>query len=491
MLRYTWLRMFAVLTVLALFVAACGEGATDVDDPADDAGDDTADDAGDDLSDDMGDDADDADDMADDADDDMSDDDDSADETDDDADDADADDDEMADGTDPDDVEVGDIAEDQLVLGNVLPETGDLAFLGDPMITATELAVEEINEAGGVLGNDVQLLPGDSGDGDGTVANQTVDRHLAEGVNAIIGAAASGISLTIIDKITGNGIIQFSPANTAPTFTDYPDNGLFFRTAPTDALQGPVLAEQIIEDGGTAVAILGRSDDYGRGLVDAASEALTAAGADVVYEEIYDQQAQNFDAEVSAAAAQSPDAVVIIGFDETARILSSMIEQGIGPDAVNVYGADGNASNDLAEQTDPGNPAVLEGMRGTRPAATANETFVTNLQEFNPDLTELSFAAESYDAVNIIALAAEVAGSTAPEAIAAEINEITRTGGTECQTFAECFELIESGEEFSYTGALGALNFTDDGEPGSGTYEVWEYDAEGQLQVLRTAEVEV
>jgi ABC-type branched-subunit amino acid transport system substrate-binding protein len=447
MLRLKWMRHLAILAVFAMLAAACG-----TDDTAE-PGDETTPDETTDV-----------------------------------------------DTEEPDDTATPDETDDEepvargesdgvLTLGTVLPETGDLAFLGPPMIAAVELAVQDINEAGGVLGQDVELLLGDSGDGDGTVANQTVDRHLAEGADAILGAAASGISLTFIDKVTGAGVIQFSPSNTAVTFTDYDDGGFYFRTAPSDALQGPVLADQIVADGGTAVALLARSDDYGRGLAEATAEALEEAGAEVVYNEVYDQNAQNFDADVSAVAAESPDAVVIVGFDESARILQSMIEQGIGPADVNVYGVDGNAANDLAEQTNPEDPSVLEGMRGTRPAAQQNEEFVNRLQEFRPELTELSFSGESYDATIIIALAAAIAGSDDPEAIAAEINDVTRPGGTECTEVAECLQLIEDGEDITYSGVLGVLNFQDEGEPGAGTYEIWEIGNDGQLSVIDTVEI--
>ncbi|MDQ3030427.1 MAG: ABC transporter substrate-binding protein, partial [Actinomycetota bacterium] len=136
-----------------------------------------------------------------------------------------------------------------LTLGTLLPETGSLAFLGPPEFAGVDLAVQDINEAGGVLGEDVEVIDGDSGDTTTDIANQTVDRLLSQDADAIIGAASSGVSLTVIDKITGAGVVQFSPANTAPDFTDYDDNGLYFRTAPSDVLQGQVLAEVIAEEG--------------------------------------------------------------------------------------------------------------------------------------------------------------------------------------------------------------------------------------------------
>ena len=106
-----------------------------------------------------------------------------------------------------------------LVLGSMLPATGDLAFLGPPEFAGVEMALEEIDAAGGVLGSPVTYIEGDSGDTTTDIASQTVDSQLAQGVNAIIGAASSGVSLTVIDKITTNGVVQFSPANTAPNLT--------------------------------------------------------------------------------------------------------------------------------------------------------------------------------------------------------------------------------------------------------------------------------
>src|SRR4051812_1418356 len=143
-----------------------------------------------------------------------------------------------------------------LVIGTLLPLTGNLAFLGPPEVAGARLAVNDINAAGGVLGQPVQLVEGDSGDASTDTATQTVDRLLQGGANAIIGAASSGVSLTVIDRITGSGVVQFSPANTSDQFTDYNDNGLYFRTAPPDTLQSRALSDLIINDGNNTVGIM-------------------------------------------------------------------------------------------------------------------------------------------------------------------------------------------------------------------------------------------
>lgn len=216
--------------------------------------------------------------------------------------------------------------EDTFRMGYVLPETGPLAFLGPPQIESVRMAVSQMNEAGGILGADVELFEGDEA-GDVGVASESVDSLLGNDVHAIMGAAASGMSLGIIDQITGAGVLQCSASNTAPDFTGYDDNGLYFRTAPSDVLQGPLMAEEISADGHSSVAIIPRADDYGVGLANSIESALEEIGVEVVYNEPYDEEAPTFDADVSAALADDPDAVVLISFDEGVEILQELIEQ--------------------------------------------------------------------------------------------------------------------------------------------------------------------
>jgi branched-chain amino acid transport system substrate-binding protein len=153
-----------------------------------------------------------------------------------------------------------------LIFGSLLPQTGNLAFLGPPEFAGVNLAVKEINDAGGVLDKPVEHIEGDSGDTQQDVANPTVDRLLAPNVDVIIGAASSGVSFTVIDKITSAGRRALQPGQHLPDFTDYDDNGLYFRTAPSDVLQGRILGETILADGCTEVGVLALQDPYGEGL---------------------------------------------------------------------------------------------------------------------------------------------------------------------------------------------------------------------------------
>jgi len=241
-----------------------------------------------------------------------------------------------------------------LHIGTLLPQTGSLAFLGPPEFAGAELAIADINAAGGVLGKDVQFSPKDSGDTSTDTASQSADALLADNVDAIIGAASSSVTLTVIDKITAAGVVMFSPANTSNKLSDYPDHGLYFRVAPPDVLQGNLVGQLVAGDGNTSAYILALDDAYGTSLADVVEATLKSAGVEVLGKKIYDPKATSFDAEVDEIKTANPDAIVLITFDEGSRILRTMVEKGIGPKVKKVYGVDGNTGNALGENFDGG-----------------------------------------------------------------------------------------------------------------------------------------
>ena len=365
----------------------------------------------------------------------------------------------------------------QLVIGTLLPVTGDLAFLGPPEVAGARLAIADINAAGGVLGNDVVLHEGDSGDTNQDIANPEVDRLLALDVDAIIGAASSAVSKLVIDKITGNNVIHFSPANTSPDFTTYDDNGLYFRTAPSDLLQGKVLADLVASEGNEIAGVIYRQESYGQGLADSFMENFQSLGGTVDPFIAYAPGTDNFDAEVDQLAGASPDAVVVIGFQESATILTTMHERGIGPTSdTNVYGVDGNIGGIGAELSDP---SIISGMRGTEPSVdlTAITEFTDRLDgAYEGGLDGVfAYGAETYDAIIIVALAALVANSDNPVDIGAQINDVTR-GGTKCTSFADCKNIIESGGDPDYDGIGGPYEFVDAGEPAAASFRIATYN---------------
>ena len=369
-------------------------------------------------------------------------------------------------------------ADGTLTIGTLLPQTGSLAFLGPPEFAGVDLAIKEINEAGGVLDKDVAKVDSDSGDTSTNIASQSVDRLLSQNVDAIVGAASSGVSKTVIDKITGAGVVQISPANTSPDFTDYPDKGLYFRTAPSDVLQGRILGNQIIEDGSASVGILALQDAYGTGLAENVEKSVTGSNGEVVETIIYDPKAAEFTAEVSKLKGADPEAIVVIGFDESAKIIQELAKQGIGPqDGKKLYLVDGNTGNALGEKLPAG---LLAGVKGTIPGAAAGEEFQARLRTVDPALKDYSYSAESYDAVVVVALAALAGESDAGADIAENLMDVT-TGGEKCTTFADCKELVEAGTDLDYDGLSGPIEFDENGDPTEASVGVYEYDAANKI----------
>lgn len=360
-----------------------------------------------------------------------------------------------------------------LKVGTLLPQTGDLAFLGPPMFAGVKMAVDEINAAGGVNGTPVEELIGDSGDTTTDIASQTVDSQLSQGATAIIGAAASGVSLTVIDKITSNGVLEMSPANTSPAFTTYEDNGLYWRVAPSDALQGAVIADSAINKGLTSMAVIARQDSYGEGLENAFAKNYTDAGGTITSQLLYDPAAASFEAEVAEIKAGNPQGVVVIGFDESAKLLQEMIKQGVGPKDVQIYLVDGNTSATAYQDFPKG---TMKGVIGTIPTGSTDLTaFNDALKKVDSSLTDYTYGAQSYDAMMTIALAATAAKCSDGTAIAAMLPEIANTGGEKCSTFADCAALLEAGTKIDFDGATGPLDFNQFGDPKEATISVNEY----------------
>ena len=374
-----------------------------------------------------------------------------------------------------------------LKVGTLLPQTGSLAFLGPPEFAGVDLAAQEINEAGGVLGQDIEVIVGDSGDTSTNIASQTVDRQLSQGVDAIVGAASSSVSLTVIDKITSAGVQQVSPANTSPEFSTYPDKGLYARTAPPDTFQGQVLGDTVAGDGNTTLAILALDDAYGTGLADNVEKAYTAAGGSVVSKQIYDPKAASFEAEVSEAKAANPAAIVVIGFDETVKIIQEMLKQGVGPNDVPLYLVDGNMSNTAYVDLPKG---AMKGTQGTIPGAQASDEFRAALLDVDPKLKDFTYAPEAYDATILIALAAEAAGNDSGLAIADNIKQIS-ADGEKCTTYADCLKLIKDGKDADYDGQSGPIDLNDVGDPSRAIMGLYTYGEDNTFTYTSSQEGEV
>ncbi|MFJ2543129.1 ABC transporter substrate-binding protein [Microbacterium sp. NPDC087589] len=364
-----------------------------------------------------------------------------------------------------------------LSIGTVLPQTGALSYLGPPEEAGVGLATAEVNEA--AKGITVEVEYGDSGDPDNKAYETTVPRLLGSDVQALIGAASSGVTKLFLDQAVGAGVITFSPANTSPDFTTWDDDGLYWRTAPSDLLQGEVLGNLIAEDGAASLGIIYLNDAYGTGLEAVVNETFTASGGEVVASESYNAGDTNFSAQVSSILAQNPDSIAVIGFEETSTIVPSFVNSGF--DGSNFYFVDGNISQWGTDMSVP-----IEGSKGTQPGPVLADDFQDRLkaqwleQGDGAELVDFNYAAESYDAVVLLSLASLAANSSDPAEIAGKLQEVSGGSGDgeKCDTFAACADIILDGGTADYDGYSGGVAFDDAGDPTEATIGVFQYGAD-------------
>jgi ABC-type branched-subunit amino acid transport system substrate-binding protein len=381
-----------------------------------------------------------------------------------------------------------DPATDRLVIGRILPETGSLAFLGPPMIQGVNLALADVNAAGGVLGQDVEVLEADEGD-DAARATESLARVLAEGANVVVGAAASGQTQEIIQTLSDEQIPECSPSNTSPEFSEQENADFYFRTVPPDQAVAPVFADKILADGRTNVALVARQDDYGQLLLEETSAALQERGATIAAEVTYDPETTTFDSEIEEITAASPDAVVVVSFAEGGPLVAGLIEAGLTPDQL--YGGDGVFSPTFGALVDEGNPGVVNGMVVI--GASGGQEFNDRLNAELPadEQGNLIYGGQSYDCVIVLALAAEAAGSVEGQAVIDAVLDVTGEG-TECATFADCKALIEQGQDIAYRGSLasGFLTLDEVGDPSAGRYAIAVL-GDGTLEIIGEQDVEL
>jgi branched-chain amino acid transport system substrate-binding protein len=367
----------------------------------------------------------------------------------------------------------------ELKIGSLLPTTGNLAFLGPPEIAGVDAAIADINAAGGVLGKPVEWTLKDSSDGDNpAIAPASATELLDAGVDAIVGAAASGVTRLIIDQVTKAKVVQISMSNTAPDLSTWDDGGYYFRTAPSDLLQGAIVGNQIVAAGKENVAIIYQQSPYGEGLVAKAKATLEAAGATIVSELSFPEAESNFDTIVDQTVAAGADSLLVISYDEFKKIAPALEKKGFpGSD---IFLVDGNLANYEAEGFAP----YLEGAKGTLPGGELNEDLKARaaalyMDNYGEELVEFSYLAETYDAVMLLALAAEQAKNDSGEAIAANLISVS-TGGEKVTNFADGLAAIKAGKDVDYEGFSGPIEFDENGDPTGASIGIYQYGTDGK-----------
>ena len=360
----------------------------------------------------------------------------------------------------------------EVKIGTVVGFTGPLESLAPDMAGGSELAMNEVNASGNFLnGATVVSVRGDSTCIDAAAATAVAERLItSDGVSGIVGADCSGVTNAMLQNVAvPNGMVMVSPSATSPALTTVEDNGLFFRTAPSDARQGVVMTEVIMDRGIKSVAVTYTNNDYGQGLADSFAAAFEAAGGTVTLVAAHEDGRADYSAEVGALAAAGGDALVVAGYVDQGG--SGIIRAALDSGAFETFVfPDGMVSSALVENFG----SEIDGSFGQHPGTDSEgaSIFETLASEAGFDGTQ-PFAKESYDAAALIMLAMQAAGSSNPADYAGEIMDIANAPGTPILPgeLGKALELIAAGEDIDYVGAS-AVELIEPGESAGNYREI-------------------
>ena len=233
-------------------------------------------------------------------------------------------------------------------------------------------------------------------------------------------------------------------------------------------------------DGFNNVAILARQDSYGELLAAQIDKGIKAGGGNVAVKKLYSADATNFTAEVNSVAAAKPDALVLVAFDETKKIIPQLIAKGVGPQDLQTYFVDGNTA-DYSKDFPKG---TLKGVKATYPGAELTSSFKDRMLKTNPKLKDFTYGPESYDATVLTALAATEAKTDNATSFAPDIIKVSKDG-TECSSFKECADLLKKGTDIDYQGVSGPCDLGATGSPTKATIGIFQYAADNTYHNLK------
>lgn len=368
----------------------------------------------------------------------------------------------------------------ELTIGALLPQSGALAALGPSSSAGVALAAQDINDAD--LGITVTVESRDSGDATTDTAVTSVDELLDLDVSVIVGALSDGVSRTVIDQIVAAGVVEISPGNVSADFTGYDDNGLYWRTAPSCALEGTAMGQQIADDGVGSLGIIYETGFCESGLPGSVTESFERAGGEVVAESAYDGSEASLADQVAEVVAERPDAVVVVS--ESGAPLAAPDLVAAGYSGANLYFVGLSIADHSAEFPAGSLVDSKATQRGVDLADLAD--FTDRLAAVSPDLTDFSFAAESYDAVILSALAALAANDSSSRAIASMLIEVSGgdDDGTPATTFESAARVILDGGIVDYDGPSGDIAFDENGDPAGAVIGIYQYGADNTFTRL-------
>ena len=344
------------------------------------------------------------------------------------------------------------------ILGDL---TGPIESLAPPIVAGAQLAFDQVNAQGGILGGKLVSVTGDSAC-DPSVAGPAADKLVnTDQVTAIVGAFCTGatIGAATAAGIPG-GVVQISPSASAPALTTLEDNDLVFRTTPSDAFQGVKLADLLMQKGVKDVALTYVNNDYGKGLADVFAAQFAKDGGTVSANVAHEDGKADYRAELGQLAGSGSQNLVVLAYASGSgrTIMQQAIESG---DFTTYFGGDGMIGDDLLTGLDPAavNGHVIATRAGayTGEAADIYKKLATDAGQ-DPAAT---YAPQAYDAAFLIALAIEKNGSASREGLSKALRDVATAPGEKILPgeWSKAVELIKAGTDIDYDGAGGPAEF--------------------------------
>jgi len=376
-------------------------------------------------------------------------------------------------------------------VGAILPMTGALAEYGEASLEAIRLAESQINEQGGLLGGDLEVLIGDtqtSPQAGVAAAKQLVSANQVAG---LIGALSSGVTIPVAQSVSSiSGVPQISSASTAPAITTLEDGDFLFRTTPNDALQGRVLGDLVNEEGYGTVAVIYVNNDYGLGQSEAFARRFGELGGTISSSIAYEEKQASYRGELTRAAEGDPEALVLIAYPgDGIPIVRQSLEEGFFDKFIMT---DGMKSEELLAAI---GGDFLNGTIGTAPEAVTDRPSTANFREAfeaaNGEPPNKPYMDTAYDATFLMALAIQKAGSTDGAAVRDALREVATPPGEVILPgeWEKAMGLLEQGQDIDYEGAAGNQNFDAAGDV-PGTIGIWAI-TDGAIATQRIVEPEL
>ncbi len=370
-----------------------------------------------------------------------------------------------------------------LKIGTLFPVTGTASYLGPAQSDGVDAAVKDINAAGGVLGAPVQVFHDDSGDVTTTTIETSFADLQAKGVQVLIGPSSSVLAERLFPKSLAAFIPMITPSATSVRLSALGKTGYLFRTVPSAAAQGSVLAATI-GAGKAKIALIYLDDETGQAIHSTLASGLKKSGGSLVTAQPFTTATTDFAPIIAAVVKAAPDDVVFVSnfatMDQNKAVITQLNTAGLGGAKLWL------TSENMADYSQALPAGALANVNGLLEGVSAGDAFNAKVKAVDASVSNYLYAAEAYDATVLAALAAESANSTSGKSIATHLRSVA-AGGIKCTSYVECLGVLATNPNIDYDGLTGAIAFDTSGDPSPAHYGVYRYDGQNRFTLVGSA----